>query len=69
MSEMAITDVERENIRKFRYSESSKYTDVLAEQVSQFEDPDFWGNDNIIKPDESIEEAIDKLSRKLKKRL
>jgi hypothetical protein len=42
---------------------------VLAEQVSQFEDPDFWGKDNIIKPDESIESAIAKLSRKLKRRM
>ncbi len=69
MSEMAITDVEKENIRKFKWAESAKYSDVLAEQVSQFEDPDFWGNDNIIKPDESIEEAINKLSRKLKRRM
>ncbi len=69
MSEMAITDVEKDNVRKFRYGESAKFSDVLAEQVSQFEDPDFWGNDNIIKPDESIEEAIDKLSRKLKRRM
>lgn len=69
MSEMAVTDVEKENVRKFKYSESSRFSDVLAEQVSRFEDPDFWGNDNIIKPDESIEEAIEKLSRRLKKRM
>lgn len=69
MSEMAITDVDKENIRKFRVSESARYSDVLAEQVSQFEDPDFWGSNNIIKPDESIEEAISKLSRKLKRQL
>jgi len=69
MSEMAVTDVEKENVIKFKYSESSRYSDVLAEQVSQFEDPDFWGIDNIIKPDESIEEAIEKLSRRLKRRM
>jgi hypothetical protein len=67
MSEMAVTDVEKKNVRKFRYGESTKYSDVLAEQVSQFEDPEFWGRDNIIKPDESIEEAVEKLSRRLKK--
>ncbi|MQY79513.1 MAG: hypothetical protein GH151_10020 [Bacteroidetes bacterium] len=69
MSEMAVTDVEKENVRKFKYSESSRVSDVLTEQVSQFEDSDFWGNDNIIKPDESIEEAIEKLSRRLKRRM
>jgi hypothetical protein len=61
--------VEKENVRKFKFSESSRYSDVLADQVNQFQDPDFWGDDNIIKPDESIEEAIDKLSRKLKRRM
>lgn len=69
MSEMAITDVEKENVRKFKYSETSKFSDILAEQVSQFEDPDFWGDNNIIKPEESIEEAISKLSRKIKRRM
>jgi len=69
MSEMAITDVEKENVTKIKLNQAARYSDVLAEQVNQFQDPDFWGNDNIIKPDESIEEAIDKLSRKLKRRL
>jgi len=69
MSEMAVTDVEKDNVRKFKYSESSRFSDVLAELVIQFEDPDFWGSDNIIKPDESIEEAIEKLSRRLKRRM
>ena len=69
MCEMAVTDVERDNIRKFKYNESSRYSDILAEQVSQFEDPDFWGDDNIIKPDESIEEAIEKLSKRMKRKM
>jgi len=69
MSEMAITDMDRGNITKFKYSESSRYSDVMAEQVSQFADPDFWGHNNIIKPDESIEEAVEKLSKRLKKSL
>ncbi|MFC2098128.1 carboxypeptidase-like regulatory domain-containing protein [Bacteroidota bacterium] len=69
MSELAVTDVSKENITKFRYNESSRYSDVLAEQVNQFNDKEFWGHDNIIKPDESIEEAIEKLSRKMKKGL
>jgi len=69
MTELAVTDVEKENVTKFKYSEAARTSDVLAEQVSQFEDPDFWGKDNIIKPDESIESAIAKLSRKLKRRM
>jgi len=69
MSEMAVTDIEHSKINKLKLSESAKFSDILAEQVSQFEDPDYWGDYNIIKPDESIEAAIDKLNRKLKRQL
>jgi hypothetical protein len=69
MTEMAVTDLDRDNVTKYRYRETSKMSDILSEQVIQFEDPDFWGVDNIIKPDESIEDAIAKLSRKMRRRL
>ena len=69
MTEMAVTDVDPENVTKYKFRETSKMSDILAEQVNQFEDPDFWGVDNIIKPDESIEAAIAKLSRKMRRRL
>jgi hypothetical protein len=69
MSEMAITDMDPDNLNKIRIREAAKMSDVLAEQVSQFEDPDFWGVDNIIKPDESIEAAIERLNRILRRRL
>jgi hypothetical protein len=69
MTEMAVTDLDQENVIKYKYNQTAKMSDILAEQVTQFEDPDFWGVDNIIKPDESIEAAIAKLSRKMKRRL
>lgn len=69
MSEMAVTDIDPTNIDKLKYKDAAKYSDILAEQVSQFEDPEYWGDYNIIKPDESIEAAIEKLSRKLKRQL
>ena len=69
MSEMAITDVDPEGLNKIRIRETTKMSDILAEQVSQFEDSDFWGKDNIIKPDESIEAAVERLSRRLKRKL
>jgi len=69
MTEMAVTDMDLDSITRFKYKESAKISDVLAEQVNQFEDPEFWGEYNIIKPDESIQAAIEKISRKLKKRL
>lgn len=68
MSELAVTDIMLENVEKYKFRESAKFTDIFVEQVSDFEDPAFWGDYNIIKPDESIQAAIDKLSKKLKRR-
>jgi hypothetical protein len=69
MSEMAVTDMDANNVDKLKFKDQAKYSDILAEQVNQFEDPDYWGDYNIIKPDESIEAAIDKLNRRLKKQM
>jgi hypothetical protein len=67
MFEMAITDRDTVNIEKFPYKISVKYSDFLADQVEAFDDKDFWGEYNYIKPDESIEIAIKKLNKKLKR--
>jgi len=66
MSEMAITDRTDQEVIKFAGKERVRYSDVFSEKVSDFTDPDFWGDYNIIEPDQSIESAIRRLSRKLK---
>lgn len=66
MSEIAVTDRTAEEVIKFTGKEKLRYTDVFSEKVSAFTDPDFWGDYNVIEPDQSIESAIRKLSRKLK---
>ena len=66
MSEMAITDRTDEEVIKFTGKEKLRYTDVFSEKVTAFTDPDFWGDYNVIEPDQSIESAIRKLSKKLK---
>jgi hypothetical protein len=66
MSEMAITDRTDQEVIKFAGKERIRYSDVFSEKVSDFTDPDFWGDYNIIEPDQSIESAIRRLSRKLK---
>jgi hypothetical protein len=63
--EMAVTD-RTDNIFKAKYREQSKMTDIFADQVDQYKDENFWGEYNYIKPDESIESVIKKLSRRLK---
>jgi len=66
MSEIAVTDRTAEEVIKFTGKEKLRYTDVFSEKVSAFADPDFWGDYNVIEPDQSIESAIRKLSKKLK---
>jgi len=66
MSEIAVTDRTAEEVIKFTGKEKLRYTDVFSEMVSAFADPDFWGDYNVIEPDQSIESAIRKLSKKLK---
>jgi hypothetical protein len=66
MSEIAITDRTAEEVIKFAGKEKMKYTDVFIEEVRAFADPDFWGDYNVIEPDQSIESAIRRLNRKLK---
>jgi len=66
MSEMAITDRTNEEVIKIPGKEKLRYTDVFSDKVEAFTDPGFWGDYNVIEPDQSIESAIRRLSRKLK---
>ena len=66
MSEIAVTDRTDQEVIKFTGREKLRYTDVFSEEVISFTDPEFWGDYNVIEPDQSIESAIRRLSRKLK---
>ncbi len=66
MSEIAVTDRTNEEVIKFAGKEKLRYSDVFSEKVGAFKDPEFWGDYNVIEPDQSIEAAIRRLSRKLK---
>jgi hypothetical protein len=66
MFEMAVTDRDSEKVNKFKFKEAAKMSDVFADQVNYFADENFWGEYNYIKPDESIENAISRLNRRLK---
>lgn len=66
MSEIAITDRTTEEVIKFASREKIRYTDIFSDEVSDFTDPGFWGDYNVIEPDQSIESAIRRLSRRLK---
>jgi hypothetical protein len=66
MSEIAVTDRTDKEVIKFAGKDRIKYSDIFSDKVSAFADPDFWGDYNVIEPDQSIEAAIRRLSRKLK---
>jgi hypothetical protein len=66
MSEIAITDRTTEEVIKIPKDEKIRHSDVFSEKVGDFADPEFWGDYNVIEPDQSIESAIRRLSRKLK---
>ena len=67
MSEVAITDRREDKIVKFANHDVFKLNMVFAEKVQDFADADFWGEYNIIEPENSIENAIKKLSKSMKK--
>ncbi len=66
MSEIAITDRTKEEVIKFDSRERLRMRDIFTQQLSAFSDPGFWGDYNVIEPDQSIESAIRRLNRKLK---
>ncbi|MCU0461451.1 MAG: carboxypeptidase-like regulatory domain-containing protein [Bacteroidales bacterium] len=66
MAEIAVTDRTAEEVIKFAGKDRLRYTDVFSDKVNNFVDPDFWGEYNVIEPDQSIESAIRKLNKKLK---
>lgn len=63
--EMAVTDMDFDNVMRYKLKEASKLNDVLADQVDYFADTDFWGGYNTILPEQSLESAIEKLNRKV----
>ncbi|WP_034057451.1 carboxypeptidase-like regulatory domain-containing protein [Lacinutrix jangbogonensis] len=67
-SEMAITDWDK-NTSTFvnKPKNRLKPNTILADEASGFADPEFWGEYNIIEPEKSIESAIKKISKQLKK--
>jgi hypothetical protein len=66
--EMAVTDWEKNLASEFPKSkERMRSSIILAEAASGFSDPDFWGEYNIIEPEKSIESAIKKIQRQLRR--
>ncbi len=65
--EMAVTDWEKSQVKNAKPVERLKSNVVMMEAVSGFADPDFWGVYNVIEPEKSIDQAIRKIQKKLRK--
>jgi len=64
-TEMAVTDIDYNNVEKIKMAEAFKSSEVFSDRVEDFRNDDFWGDYNIIVPEESVLTAIKKLNRKL----
>jgi hypothetical protein len=67
LSEMAVTQIQTEGAGRFRASETTNKQDIFADLLGGY-DPEFWGPYNIIIPDESLEEAMKRISRLMETR-
>jgi hypothetical protein len=67
MSEMAITDISKTNVAKIPNDETFKSNMVLNDRIQDFKDENFWGDSNIIEPEQSIENAIKKIAKYIEK--
>jgi hypothetical protein len=67
-SEMAITDWELNTTNEsLKNKEKLRPSIVISDEATGFSDPEFWGAYNVIEPEKSIESAIDKIKKHLKK--
>ncbi|WP_228238972.1 carboxypeptidase-like regulatory domain-containing protein [Allomuricauda sp. M10] len=67
-AEMAITDWEDNMTGELpRNRERIKKSIIMSDEATGFSEPDFWGEYNIIEPEKSIESAIKKIQRQLRR--
>jgi hypothetical protein len=69
VSEMVVTDrlSKGDEVKRPRGRNSFGLRDRFYDKVEYFDDPDFWEGYNIIEPTESLENAIGKLKKKVRK--
>jgi hypothetical protein len=61
VSDLLITDIQPTEIKRFDRNETFSQRDIFVEMIGSY-DPGFWENYNIIKPDEDLRNAVQKLS-------
>ncbi|WP_165835903.1 carboxypeptidase-like regulatory domain-containing protein [Marinifilum breve] len=62
--EMATTNIKADNVIKYRYRETIKPTTIFSNHRTSY-DPTFWGKNNFIKPEESIQDALKRINNSM----
>lgn len=66
--EMAVTDWEKNLTNKLiKPKNRLRPSVIISDKTSGFSDPEFWGEYNVIEPEKTIESAIRKIKKQLKK--
>jgi hypothetical protein len=67
-SEMVVTDrQEGKDLKPIRNRDTFNRKDNFYDKVVYFEDPGFWGKDNIIEPTEDLLKGIEKIKKRISK--
>ena len=67
ISEMVVTDrTEGEQVTPIKVHDTFNRRDNFYDKVIFFNDPNFWGDENIIEPTEDLLDGIEKIKQKLK---
>lgn len=61
VSDLLVTNISPTEQKRFKRDESISHRDIFVEMIDNY-DPDFWGNYNIIKPEEDLRNAIPELT-------
>jgi hypothetical protein len=62
--EMATTNLETENVLKFKYKETIHPTTIFSNYRTAY-DPGFWGISNFIQPEENIQDALKRINNSM----
>lgn len=62
--ELAITDVDLKNVKRFEREELAPIHSVFSRTITNY-DPDFWGNQDFLKPEDNLLKALKNLKVRL----
>ena len=62
--ELAITDVDLKNVNRFEREELAPIHSVFSRTITNY-DPDFWGNQDFLKPEDNLLKALKNMKVRL----